>query len=330
MTTPQQRPPRRPNAPTPRTTQTRNSRTGGAQTRPSQRNSAPQKRSLSFKILAALIALLLLVLVGIGACSLFGGDSDTSASDSSASAGATSVDAPEKQGAKKTEAGNLAIAHERSAEERRATSTSANDVKPGPKTVYLTFDDGPSTNTHRILEILDSYGVKATWFVKGDQPQLEYVKDIWDAGNQVAIHTYTHDYKQVYASADAYWSDLHEAGAAIEDYLGFEPTLVRFPGGSHNSFNGGIVDEITDRMARENYHYFDWNVSSGDGGDHDAQFIADYALDQAEGCHSCCVLMHDSAAKDTTVEALPTIIEWFIDNDFEFDVLLADSYGYHF
>ena len=178
MTTPQQRPPRRPNAPTPRTTQTRNSRTGGAQTRPSQRNSAPQKRSLSFKILAALIALLLLVLVGVGACSLFGGDSDTSASDSSASAGATSVDAPEKQGAKKTEAGNLAIAHERSAEERRATSTSANDVKPGPKTVYLTFDDGPSTNTHRILEILDSYGVKATWFVKGDQPQLEYVKDI--------------------------------------------------------------------------------------------------------------------------------------------------------
>ena len=105
---------------------------------------------------------------------------------------------------------------------------------------------------------------------------------------------------------------------------------MRFPGGSHNSFNGGIVDEITDRMARENYHYFDWNVSSGDGGDHDAQFIADYALDQAEGCHSCCVLMHDSAAKDTTVEALPTIIEWFIDNDFEFDVLLADSYGYHF
>lgn len=126
------------------------------------RRRTPQKKSLSSKTFAALIALLLLVLIGVGACSLFGGDSDTSASDSSASAGATSVNAPEKQGTKKTEAGNLAIAHERSAEERRATSTSANDVKPGPKTVYLTFDDGPSTNTHRILEILDSYGVKAT------------------------------------------------------------------------------------------------------------------------------------------------------------------------
>ena len=150
------------------------------------RRRTPQKKPPSSKIFAALIALLLLALVGVGACSLFGGDSGTSASSSSASAGATSVNAPEKQEPKKTEAGNLAIAHERSAEERRATSTSANNVTPGPKTVYLTFDDGPSTNTHRILEILDSYGVKATWFVKGDQPQLEYVKDIWDAGNQVA------------------------------------------------------------------------------------------------------------------------------------------------
>lgn len=231
---------------------------------------------------------------------------------------------------KKTAAGNQAIAHQRTAEERMASSESANDVKPGPKTVYLTFDDGPSPNTPRILEILSEYGMQATWFVKGDQPQIAYVKDIWNAGNQIANHTYTHDYKQVYASIDSYWDDLHQAGSAIKDYLDFKPTLVRFPGGSRNSFNADVVDSILSRMAAERYHYFDWNVSSGDGGDHNASFIENYVVEQAQGCHSCCVLMHDSAAKDTTVEALPAIIEWFIDNGFEFDVLLADSFGYHF
>ena len=58
--------------------------------------------------------------------------------------------------------------------------------------------------------------------------------------------------------------------------------------------------------------------------------IANYVIEGADGCHSCCVLMHDSAAKDTTVDALPTIVEWFIDNGFTFDVLTSSSFGYHF
>lgn len=312
---------------------TRRKNSSHARTSHREASHAPSlSKKRTFAIAAAAC---LLVAMGIGACTLINGSHDGGMQQNDESfaqtAGAESTQAKTATSEpKKTEAGKQAIAHIRTAEERTRQSTSVNDVKPEAKTVYLTFDDGPSPNTQRILDILSEYGVKATWFVKGDQPQIGYVKDIWDADHQIAIHTYTHDYKQVYASTDAYWDDVHQAGSAIEEHLGFEPTLIRFPGGSHNSFNSAIVDDILARMASENYHYFDWNVSSGDGGDHDAQFLFDYTIDQAEECHSCCVLMHDTAAKDTTVEALPAIIEWFIDHDFEFDVLLADSYGYHF
>lgn len=311
-----------------------------ARSRTSATARAP-KRSASGKIFAALMLILVVVLGGVGISSLLGGD-DASSGATNASPAIQPIQpspAPEPQanGPKKTAAGKQAVGHVRTPEERKATSDSANDQKPGPKTVYLTFDDGPSTNTHNILRILDDYGVKATWFVKGNQPQLEYVKDIWDAGNQVAIHTYTHNYTDVYASPEAYWKDFHMAGDAIKEHLGFAPTLVRFPGGSHNSYNGAVFPTIERQMADQNIHYFDWNISSGDGGDHEADFIVSYILDSREndgqnalGCHSVCLLMHDSAAKDTTVEALPRVIEAFIDEDFEFDVLLADSYGYHF
>lgn len=66
----------------------------------------------------------------------------------------------------------------RSEAERSATSSSDNSTKPSEHVVYLTFDDGPSTNTHKILDILDSYGVKATWFVIGNRGHLDYIKDI--------------------------------------------------------------------------------------------------------------------------------------------------------
>ncbi len=218
----------------------------------------------------------------------------------------------------------------RTEEERMATSNSLNEDFPGRHVCFLTFDDGPSTNTQRILGILNDYGVKATWFVKGTCGSLEELPGIWSQGNQVAIHTYSHDYEAVYASVDAYWADLHQCGDVIAEQIGFAPTLVRFPGGSVNDFNAAVRSQIIEQMNTSGYHYFDWNVSCGDGSDHAADDLVNYTISEADGCNSCCVLMHDSAAKDTTVEALPRIIQYFIDNGFEFDVLLSDTFGYHF
>ena len=235
-----------------------------------------------------------------------------------------------KQAPQATEAGNVANAIVRTPDERLAQSDSVNDRPPEDKVVYLTFDDGPSSNTPNILATLDKYGVKATWFVKGNSDSMQYLSDIWDSNNQIAIHTYTHDYEAIYASESAYWGDVNQAADAIEAEVGFRPTLVRFPGGSYNSYNTGLADTLTTDMSLNGFHYFDWNVSSGDGGEHSADEIYGYVTEGANGCHSCCVLMHDSAAKNTTVEALPRIIEYFIDNGYTFDVLVSDSFGYHF
>ncbi len=253
----------------------------------------------------------------------------TSATQAAGSAAATTQATTTTEGNKQVSASGATCVL-RTEEERMATSNSLNDQLPGRHVCFLTFDDGPSTNTQRILGILNDYGVKATWFVKGTCGSLEELPGIWSQGNQVAIHTYSHDYEQVYASADAYWADLHQCGDVIAEQIGFAPTLVRFPGGSVNDFNTAVRSQIIEQMNTDGYHYFDWNVSCGDGADHAADDLVNYTISEADGDNSCCVLMHDSAAKDTTVDALPRIIQYFIDNGFEFDVLLSDTFGYHF
>ena len=198
--------------------------------------------------------------------------------------------------------------------------------------VYLTFDDGPSARTDEILEILDKYGVKATFFVVGanEEGDLERMQKIVASGHTLAIHSYSHDYKKIYASVEAYLEDFNQMFCQIYEATGVKPQIFRFPGGSVNDFNAGVRRAIIEQMNETGYHYFDWNVSCGDGADHTADELVGYTIGEADGCHSCCVLMHDSAAKDTTVEALPRIIQYFIDNGFEFDVLLSDTFGYHF
>ena len=216
--------------------------------------------------------------------------------------------------------------------ERTMTSDSDNRTKPNRKVCYLTFDDGPSENTHKILDILNKYNIKATWFVIGTSGSLDYVNDIWNAGNQLALHTWDHDYDTVYASTSAFWKSINKIADAVEEKTGFRSTLIRFPGGSVNDYNRSIYKDLCTQASGEGYHYFDWNVSSGDASPRglSADEIFNNVVAEATDNNSSCVLMHDTEEKNTTVEALPRIIEWFQSQGYEFDVLKADSFGYHF
>ena len=215
---------------------------------------------------------------------------------------------------------------------RTAASDSDNRTKPGRKVCYLTFDDGPSENTHKILDILAKYDAKATWFVIGTSGNLDYVKDIWDAGNQIGLHTWDHEYDTVYASSSAFWTSIEKIGSAVEERTGAKSTLIRFPGGSVNDYNRSLYQQLCTEAGEKGYHYFDWNVSSGDASPRGLSADEIYAnvTGEAADKNSACVLMHDTEAKGTTVEALPRIIEWFKENGYEFDVLCADSFGYHY
>ena len=229
-------------------------------------------------------------------------------------------------------ADNKATAIATDPQDRTKTSASANDVKPTEKVVYLTFDDGPSGHTQQILDTLDSYGIKATWFILGNTGHIDTVKDIWNAGHQVGLHSDEHDYDYIYANADNFVADINKIGSAVSEQIGFMPTLIRFPGGSVNGYNAGRSDAFKQAAADQGWHYFDWNVSIGDSTQPPApvEALVENIKRESEGCNSCCVLMHDSDFKPTTADALPQIIDYFKSQGYSFDILTADSFGYHF
>lgn len=184
------------------------------------------------------------------------------------------------------------------------------------RVVYLTFDDGPSYNTPKVLEILEKYNVKATFFVTGTgQDKNQYIVDAYNAGHTIGLHTYTHDYASVYASVDAYYNDLNSVGQMVKDLIGFVPNVIRFPGGSSNTVSAnycsGIMSQLSESVIANGYQYYDWNVSSGDasGTNVAVETIISGATSGTED--KIMILFHDASGKDTTVEALPTIIEHY-------------------
>ena len=120
------------------------------------------------------------------------------------------------------------------------------------KIVYLTFDDGPSANTQKILEILDRYNAKATFFVTGTNQNYNYlIKEAYDKGHTIGLHTYSHDYKTVYSSVDAYFDDLTKVGNMVKDLIGFTPKYIRFPGGSSNTVSRKYTPGILTTLSKE-------------------------------------------------------------------------------
>ena len=180
--------------------------------------------------------------------------------------------------------------------------------------VYLTFDDGPSAETDRILDILKEYNVKATFFVIGktDDNSVKAYQRIVEEGHTLGMHSYSHQYAQVYASREAFEDDL----TSLQDYLfsitGMESTFYRFPGGSSNKVSKIPMSDLIQCLEERNITYFDWNVSSGDasGTQLSSQTIINNVMSGINGTlKNYVVLFHDSAAKKTTVDALPEILE---------------------
>lgn len=202
----------------------------------------------------------------------------------------------------------------------------------GSKVCYLTFDDGPSDNTLLILDILEEYDVKATFFVIG-AAKTEYLPMIAEKGHAIGVHSWSHNYA-IYRSVDSFFSDFQKISDEISGKTGITPEIMRFPGGSSNtiskSYCVGIMRTLTNEVVNRGYSYFDWNVSSGDAttGYVPKERIVNNVLNGAKNKKTICVLMHDTAAKTTTVEALPEIIEGLIYQGFVFEVLTKDSYGF--
>lgn len=204
----------------------------------------------------------------------------------------------------------------------------------GENIVYLTFDDGPSYNTPLILDILDRYQVKATFFVTGNGAEYnDCISRAYKSGHTIALHTYSHDYEYVYSSKENYFKDLNQVAEMVEQLTGHRSHYIRFPGGSSNTvsanYSEGIMSDLTQEVIDRGFQYYDWNVGSADadGNYVDPDKIIANATNHTSG--NAVILFHDARGKDTTVEALPAIIEYYLDLGFSFSGITDESYTAH-
>ena len=186
----------------------------------------------------------------------------------------------------------------------------------GIRRVYLTFDDGPSSN--KILDILNEYGVKATFFVCGNERYMEEYQRIADEGHTLGMHSYSHKFREIYQSTEAFLDDMNRLHDYLYEVTGVDSKIVRFPGGSSNTIcEKDVMQDLIAYLSQEGMPYFDWNVSSGDAASSyiSAERIAKNVLDNVWKYDSVIILMHDASNKDTTVEALPMIIEKILESE---------------
>ncbi len=209
-----------------------------------------------------------------------------------------------------TDAGEDAAFHEDGTESEMMPETSVDDKM---RRVYLTFDDGPSSQTEHILEVLAEYDVKATFFVVGktDSRSIEMYQRIVEEGHTLAMHSYSHEYDEIYASTAAFREDLYKLRDYLYGITGVTCNIYRFPGGSSNQVSRVDIQELIAVLQQEGISYFDWNISSQDASARllSVQEIITNCTLQLENHENAVILLHDAAGKTTTVEALPILIE---------------------
>ena len=198
-----------------------------------------------------------------------------------------------------------------------------------PKIVCLTFDDGPSKTTPDVLSALNAAGVHATFFVVAtgyNEKYLPLLTEAVSAGHQIALHSASHEYSDIYRSSDAYWEDIALLKERIAPYVDAESIrYLRFPGGSTNTvsrrYGGkGLMKQLKAEVEQKGWHWVDWNVCAEDavGGHPSAGTIYRNVVHETGQQTNCIVLMHDSSSTHTTAEALPDIIRWYADNGYTF------------
>lgn len=209
-------------------------------------------------------------------------------------------------------------------------------VKIKAGTVYLTFDDGPSsTVTPQILDILEENDITATFFLVGYSSGLdEIVRREYSAGHTIGLHGYSHTYSEIYTSIDALMENFQKISDKVyETTGGYRAEFIRFPGGSSNTVSKnycvGIMTLAAQTVTDNGYKYFDWNVDSCDAGGADKSEQIYQNVTQTLKPGNNVVLMHDSGGHQATVDALQKIIDYCRENGYDFKSIDAETPEVH-
>lgn len=229
--------------------------------------------------------------------------------------------------------------NKKSIEKRYVTVTEEQNINNEYKvvngaTIYLTFDDGPGPYTEELLNILDEYNIKATFFVTGQFPNYQYlIGEEYKRGHTIGIHTYTHKWN-IYENVESYLNDFNQIDNIVFQETGTHSKIFRFPGGSSNrvsaNYSKGIMSQLANIMQEKGYTYYDWTFDSGDTNkkDNSVNVILKNFKTYLKGDGEYIVLMHD--IKKNTISAMPEIIKYAKSNGYEFDKINENTPIPHF
>lgn len=194
------------------------------------------------------------------------------------------------------------------------------------KRAFLTFDDGPSSVTSSILDVLKQENVKATFFVLGSNVEArpKTVKRIYDEGHYIANHGYSHVYSQIYSSPEAVLDEYNKCNEAVQNAISekeYNSHLFRFPGGLVGGKYADIKNQANEILKQNNIMHIDWNALNGDAETNElsAEFEIARLNETIQNKNSIVILMHDSPSKSVTADTLPQIITTLREQGYEFE-----------
>ncbi|EGT3605139.1 polysaccharide deacetylase [Clostridium perfringens] len=236
---------------------------------------------------------------------------------------------------------NITYEADKYAVDAKDVQAMANDTYKGEgKYVFLTFDDGPSNSTEKILNILKDKDVHGTFFVLGssiekDSKRQEYLKEELKSGNAIANHSYSHDFKKLYPgnklNIDYFMDEFNKTNDIMKSILGgeFDCRVLRMPGGygTRKYYKDPSLKEFDNTLQENGIINVDWNALDGDaeGKPYSTEEMLNYVKKTSKGKNHVVILMHDAAGKEKTVEILPQIIDYYKNEGYEFKVIKNTS-----
>ena len=292
-----------------------------------------------FKIFLGVLAIILLLWGGIKVVTMIGSNLANKASINEEQAEQEKVIKPNPDDV--MPGMNITYEADKYAVDAKDVQAMANDTyKCQGKYVFLTFDDGPSNSTEKILNTLKDKDVHGTFFVLGssiekDSKRQEYLKEELKSGNAIANHSYSHDFKKLYPgnklNIDYFMDEFNKTNDIMQSILGgeFDCRVLRMPGGygTRKYYKDPSLKEFDNTLQENGIINVDWNALDGDaeGKPYSTEEMLNYVKKTSKGKNHVVILMHDAAGKEKTVEILPQIIDYYKNEGYEFKVIKNTS-----
>lgn len=196
--------------------------------------------------------------------------------------------------------------------ESLAEDSASTATPKAPRQIALTFDDGPDRiNTPKILDILRDEQVRATFFVLGEKVERfpDITRRIYNEGHLIANHSHTHTDLAELTNEEILVLELEPTSIAVERITGYYPLIMRPPYGSLHQDSVAYLRQNGWQIVRWSLDTFDWDSTRNS-----PEEILERIMTQHH--HRAIVLMHCNGP--TTIQALPEVIKFLREMDYEF------------